>query len=147
MSKQDLSGVTTMPTVIRPELSKNNPYYISKNRYYELKYFCLQYREYKQRYNELCSYIKPGWLIKIEENPNYYGTNSITYVRDRYLEKIKVIEDCAKSLDPVLGQYVFMGVTNGVTYSYLKMNNNIPCCKDIYYKLYREFFWILSNKM
>lgn len=36
-----------MGTTIRAEVSKNNPYYISKNRYYELKYFCLQYKEFK----------------------------------------------------------------------------------------------------
>lgn len=35
-----------MATTIRPELSKNNKYYISKQRYYELKHFCLQYGDW-----------------------------------------------------------------------------------------------------
>ena len=43
-----------MSTVIRAELSKNNPYYISKHRYYELKHFCLQYNEWKKAY-ALCN--------------------------------------------------------------------------------------------
>ena len=32
----------------RAELSKKNPYYISKHRYYELKHFCRQYDEWKR---------------------------------------------------------------------------------------------------
>ncbi len=136
-----------MTTIIRPELSKNNPYYISKNRYYELKYFCLQYSEYRQKYNELCNSINSSWLIKIDCNPNYFKQDPMIFVREQYLNKIRLIENCANSLDPVLGKYVFIGVTNGVTYNYLKMNNNIPCCKDIYYKLYREFFWLLNSKL
>lgn len=145
MSKLDIIGVAIMGTIIRAEISKNNPYYISKNRYYELKYFCLQYKEFKQRYNELCNYIKSNWLIKIEDNPDYFKQDSMNHVREQYLNKIKVIEDCAKNLDPVLGAYIFIGVTNGVTYNYLKMNKNIPCCKDTYYKLYRKFFWMLDD--
>lgn len=32
-----------MATVIRPEISPKNKYWISKHRHYELKHFCLQY--------------------------------------------------------------------------------------------------------
>ena len=31
----------------RAEVSKKNKYYISKHRYYELKHFCLQYKEWE----------------------------------------------------------------------------------------------------
>ena len=39
-----------MSTVIRPEISKKNLYWIPKHRYYELKHFCLQYPEWKKNY-------------------------------------------------------------------------------------------------
>lgn len=42
-----------MGTTIRPELSKKNPYWIEKHRYYELKHFCLQYPIWRQAYNSL----------------------------------------------------------------------------------------------
>ena len=45
-----------MSRIIRPELSKSNPYYISKHRYYELKHFCLQYYEWKELYLSLDTY-------------------------------------------------------------------------------------------
>ena len=36
-------------------------------------------------------------------------------------------------------------VTEGISYDHLKARLNIPCCKDVYYELYRRFFWILSQ--
>lgn len=41
-----------MATVIRPEISEKNKYWIGRHRYYELKHFCLQYSEWKRLYNE-----------------------------------------------------------------------------------------------
>lgn len=38
---------------LKPELSKKNKYWVDKNRYYELKYFCLQYPLWKRAYEEL----------------------------------------------------------------------------------------------
>ena len=38
---------------LRPELSKKNKYWIDKNRFYELKYFCLQYPLWKKTYEAL----------------------------------------------------------------------------------------------
>lgn len=32
----------------KPELSKKNPYHLSRHRYYELKHFCFQYEEWKK---------------------------------------------------------------------------------------------------
>ena len=40
-----------MGTVIRPDISRKNKYWIDKHRHYELKHFCLQYPEWKKAYN------------------------------------------------------------------------------------------------
>lgn len=37
----------------RAELSRKNPYWIPRHRYYELKHFCLQFRDYQHRCLEL----------------------------------------------------------------------------------------------
>ena len=39
-----------MGTVITPEISEKNEYWISRHRYYELKHFCLQYKEWVKSY-------------------------------------------------------------------------------------------------
>lgn len=64
MKKRVMFGlvVVKMPTTIRPEIARSNKYHISKHRYYELKHFCLQYREwrgdkmkYRQMIHAVCS--------------------------------------------------------------------------------------------
>ena len=47
-----------MATVLRPELSKKNKYYIDKHRHYELKHFCLQYPDWKKEYDS-CRNVGP----------------------------------------------------------------------------------------
>ena len=42
-----------MATLIRPEISRKNKYYIDKHRHYELKHFCLQYPSWKKAYADL----------------------------------------------------------------------------------------------
>ena len=132
-----------MSTVIRPELSKKNKYYISKHRYYELKHFCLQYKEFKKAYDDLCEKI-PGGMILKNDFKNAPRSDQDLYVRERYLDKINLIEECSKLTDEVLGPYILKGVTENLTYNYFKMNCNIPCCKDVYYEYYHKFFYILS---
>jgi len=133
-----------MSTIIRPEISKQNQYYISRHRYYELKHFCLQYPEFKKAYNNLCGKI-PGGVFQINKDDTVRIDKSAE-VRQRYLDKITIIEDTAKRLDPILGPYILKGVTEGLPYTYFRMHDNIPCCKDVYYDLYRKFFWILDYK-
>lgn len=131
-----------MATIIRPELSKNNKYYISRHRYYELKHFCLQYPEWKKIYNDICREV-PGGIIKLGESPQM---DKRMYVRQLYFAKMCLVEECAKLTDPILGNYILRGVTEGLTYSYFRTVERIPCCKDTYYELYRKFFYILHKK-
>ena len=42
-------------------------------------------------------------------------------------------------------EYILKGVTEGWSYDILKARSNIPCCKDVYYNLYRRFFWLLNK--
>ena len=133
-----------MSTVIRPEVSKNNQYYISRHRYYELKHFCLQYPEFKRIYNAMCEKI-PGGIIQICKD-DVVRVDKSAELRQRYLDKIELIESTARMLDPVLGKYVLKGVTEGLPYTYFRMKENIPCCKDLYYELYRKFFYVLDKR-
>ncbi|WP_285826487.1 hypothetical protein [Parabacteroides goldsteinii] len=57
-----------------------------------------------------------------------------------------MIEDVAEDTDEELASYILHGVTEGCSYDVLRVRYNIPCCKDIYYDLYRRFFWLLSKE-
>lgn len=75
---------------------------------------------------------------------------------ERHLQtKIRMFEDIllrtknpsqvAIATDAELSSYILKGVTEGWSYDILKARLNIPCCKDVYYNLYRRFFWLLNK--
>lgn len=136
-----------MATAIRPELSVKNKYWIDKHRYYELKHFCLQYLSWKNAHaaiNEL-SRTSSGF----EYNPSSGGPSDPTakYAirKAHYSKRIKMVEKAAMEADEYLYLYILKGVTEGLSYTYLKSKLDIPCSRDTYYDRYRRFFWLLSE--
>lgn len=137
-----------MTTVLRPELSPKNKYYIDKHRYYELKHFCLQYPEWKRAYIELeDTSISLSSLDHIPTN-NLPGdpTAKRVMLKMFYRERIKLIEKTAIETDPYLYSYIIKGVTEQRSYTYLKTILGMPCGKDLYYDRYRRFFWLLNDE-
>lgn len=135
-----------MGTVIRPEITKRNDYYISKHRYYELKHFCLQYYEWKDLYNKLNgtpSSLSFDIMPRKTEVSN--PTEKVAIAKAEYAYNMKLIEDVAKETDSELWTYIFKAVTKGITYSSLEVRDGIPCCRDTFYDRYRKFFWLLSS--
>jgi hypothetical protein len=137
-----------MATVIRPEISEKNKYYINKHRHYELKHFCLQYKEWKKAYASCCESVIFGSKFERMGASNMPSDLTAKYatLRAQYAEKIALVEEAAFEADPVLYKYILRAVTEGLSYPYLKTNMDIPCGKDMYYDRYRRFFWILNNK-
>ena len=134
-----------MSTLIRPEISKGNPYYISKHRYYELKHFCLQYKDWKRIYNDICENTPGGIFEKTNQLPVKINTR-LYEKRQKYLNLISIIEDSALLADKELANYILVGVTEDRSFDWLLTIMRIPCCKDVYYDRYRRFFYILSHK-
>jgi len=135
---------------LKPELSKKNRYWISRHRYYELKHFCLQYREWRTLYLSLSEpyHTSVGFEPKSKDSIEWVDSTAKTVVkRDYYLTRMKAVEETAKMADESLWEYIFKGVTEGVGYTYLKSVMDIPCGKDMYYDRYRKFFWLLDSKM
>lgn len=134
-------------TSVRCELSGTNKYWISKHRYYELKHFCLQYKEWKKRYCEI-DIIAGGTdysKVKVNTNKTTDYTADVAIQRMSYLEKIQMIEKASMDADDVLYPYILKAVTEGLSYVYLKSSLDIPCGKDLYYDRYRRFFWLLDK--
>ena len=136
-----------MATVIRPQISEKNKYYIDKHRYYELKHFCLQYGEWKKAYESCNEAII--FTSKFEKEAATNVTSDITakyaIKKAQYAERIKMVESAAKEADDFLYPYIMKAVTEGLSYTYLKTAMEIPCGRDMYYDRYRKFFWLLSN--
>ena len=131
--------------MIRSELSKKNKYYISKYRYYELKYFCLQYGTWKQAYKSLNGLSKQHF--------SDISNSSISDPTERCVENklyfrklMDLVEDSAKLTDPFLWELILIGVTTTFSYDKLKARLEIPCSKSYYYNLYHKFFYLLNKQ-
>lgn len=136
-----------MATVIRPEISEKNKYWIDKHRHYELKHFCLQYPEWKKAYAEFSDVSIPLSMTERIPTSNIPGdpTAKRAMLRTYYSDKIKLIEKVALETDIYLHNYILRAVTEGLSFTYLKTRLDIPCGKDMYYDRYRRFFWLLSK--
>lgn len=136
-----------MATLIRPEISEKNKYYIDKHRYYELKHFCLQYNEWKKAYASCCDAVI--FTSKFEKMPSSGIHSDLTakyaMKKIQYGERIKMIEKAAKEADDFLYTYILRAVTEGLSFTHLKTKYDIPCGRDMYYDRYRRFFWLLSE--
>ena len=132
---------------VRPLNDKK--YNISKHRFRELYYFCLQYQEWL---DELKYKTDDVSSVGITNMPTSHNTNSnverLALRRAQLEEKCKILEQTAIEADETLYQYIIKAVTNeGVSYNYLKMVMNIPCCKNVWYDRRRKFYYLLSQKI
>ena len=136
-----------MATLIRPVISENSKYYISKHRHYELKHFCLQYPEWKRLYSELDDVTVPLSMMDRLPSSNMPGdpTSERALLKIFYADKIELIEQAAKEADQYLYEYILRAVTEGLSYTLLKTRLGIPCSRDTYYDRYRRFFWLLNE--
>ena len=99
-------------------------YDISRNRFKELKHFCLQYPEWRRRYFEL--YGHPGM-------PKGDSTGAEASSRADYIRAMSLIETTAIDTDIDYSWYIFLAVTG--------MSGK---CKDVPEEYYRKFYWLLS---
>lgn len=132
-----------MSTTIRPVIRISSPYYISKERFYELKHFCLQYSDYKRRIVlERAKWHQGTVFSTVTKNNSYTDkTGSIASKCALYEGYIEAIESCSKRAGGDISSWIFKAVTEGKSYATLYP----PCSKNYFYTRYRRFFWLLDK--
>lgn len=133
-----------MSTKIRSEISKKKMYWLPKHRQLELVHFCLQYPEWKMRWMSLDGYSgRSGSVVQIPEKNGTVWKPVERMVEERMLLEVKIqmVEQAAMEAANDLHEYLLKGVTQEIGYELL----NVPCCKEVYYRMYRRFFWILDK--
>ena len=136
-----------MATMIRPEISEKNKYWIDKHRHYELKHFCLQYPSWKKAYAAFDNSSISLSSIDSIPTSNIPGdpTAKRALLKAHYSERMRLIEEAAREADKYLYDYILRAVTENLSYTYLKARLEIPCGRDMYYDRYRKFFWLLNR--
>jgi len=137
-----------MGTKIRTNVSKKNPYYLPKHEYLMLRHFCLQYPEWKREKYEIESRVGTGFQNDSKYQSNFTSPVELAHEHSAILSyKLELVEEAARMAGEDLWSYILIGVTTECNYEYLSLMRKMPCCKDVYYKTYRKFFWILSMEI
>lgn len=128
-----------MPKKRDLKLSDHN---ISRAKYNELKYFCMQYAEKKRE-------LSGSYGIRAVENdgmPHGMSTGRPTEqnaIRNTMLRAdIELIEQTAIEADPGLYKFIIENVTEGNPYEYM----NVPAGRKQFYEARRYFFYLLAQK-
>lgn len=108
--------------------------YISKNRYYELKYFCYQYHEWEKAKIELK--IFPGGNFR-EKVADPTGEMAVKLAELNY--KIELVDRCIQEVAPEIYIWLKECITSGKSYNVL-VSYGVPCGKEYFYQRYRAFF-------
>lgn len=125
-----------MSKATQANVSKKNPFWIPKNRYYELKYFCLQFWDWQKRRNEL-----DGLATRENREPTEWEALERTELD----QKIRMVMSSARLATHDYDKYLIIGVTKGLSYDTMSAREVLPIGRDTYYNLYRKFFWILDG--
>lgn len=129
-------------TISKKDLKIKN---LSKYRYRELKYLCLQYNELKEKLRELSlESIKAVQITGMPSAHNISNTTEDIVIKKSEIErKIKAIEQSAIEADGGIYQEILINITEGIAPQYL----NIRCSRELFYKKRRLFFSILDTKI
>ena len=113
--------------------------YISKNRYYELRYFCRQYHEWVKEKNEMKIFPDGDFSQNLSDPTGETATKLavLSY-------KIDAVDKCIDEVAPEIGDWLKESVTNGKGYNNLV---DVPCSKEYFYVRYKAFFSRLNNSV
>lgn len=125
---------------------KLEKYNISRSRYRELYYFCLQYDERKKEMEEL-RYLSPP---KSDGMPRGSGTSNPTERNGMRAAKLafenQIMEQAATESSLELSPWILKAAKYDLKFDYLHLCEGMPCGKNEFQKLRHKFYYILDQK-
>lgn len=138
-----------MGDFLSKELSSNSKWWLPKYRYLELRYFALQYPEWKRKYAELEGSVglasRGADILRVNASKIADRTAEIAIQRKLLSDYMRMVEQSAMAADPELYSYILKSVTENLTFVVLKSVHGIPCERDMFYDRRRKFYWVLSG--
>ena len=115
---------------------------ISRAKYNELKYFCIQYAEKKQKLENvygLRAMVNDG----IPKGNLSGDATAQEAIRNVILqEDLRLIEETAKKASPEIYKWILKNVTEGTPYEWM----TVPVGRRQFYEYRRYFFYLLAQK-
>ena len=109
---------------------------LSKYRYLELKYFSMQYSEFKEEAERIYIY---------EDQSEWSDPTSKAAIKlKECTDAINLIEKCAENSDLYISKWVLLAVTEGLSFTTLKMRYGLPCERDMFYSRRKKYFMLLD---
>lgn len=126
----------------------HSKYGISKNRFRELYYWCLQYDEWKDELKYKTDTVGAMEITDMPTSRNVSdSTQQLAFRRAALQKNCELIEQTAIEADAEIYQYIIKAVTDeDVTYTYLDMVMGIPCSRNTYYERRKKFYWTLDKR-
>ena len=121
---------------------KLSDYNISRAKYNELKYFCMQYAEKKRELEKgygLNAIVNDG---KKKGNMSGIPVERAAIHNTMLRADIELIEQTAIEADADIYQWLLKSVTEGIPYEYM----NVPLSRTKFYDTRRYFFYLLAQK-
>lgn len=118
-------------------VSKKNPYWMPKNRYYELKYFCFQFWDWQKQRSAL-----DGLATRENREPTEREAIKRAALSHR-IEMVMNAMDEATKKHPEIYEDLLYGVTRGYSYDSMSAKKVLPMSREAYYNIYRYFFYLL----
>ncbi|MCD7998982.1 MAG: hypothetical protein LUH21_17310 [Clostridiales bacterium] len=127
---------------VRKRDMKLSDYNISRAKYNELKYFCMQYEEKKKELHKgygLGAVVNDGMP---KGNTPGNPTERVAIRNTMLQNDVELIEQTAMEADPDIYQWLLKNVTEGIGYDYLA----VPMNRTDFYCSRKYFFYLLSQK-
>lgn len=136
-----------MSTDLKAVLSKRNPYRISKEKYYELKHFCKQYDEWRRYCDTVFPRMISAYGVDVPGGTSERPIEEACLKLEKYKEYMSLVDlNLIDAAGPIIAKYLKLTVTQGYSYDALAAAERIPCGRELYYKYYREFFYLLAKE-
>ena len=122
-------------------------YGISRNRYRELKAFCLQYDEKKSKINRGISAMRYDGMPGSTSVGSPVESQAIE--NDKYIKDCRMIEEAAVRANPSVWKYIIRSVTQAMPYEYIEYDEElgrIPMGKTDF-NAYRRLFYYYLDRM
>ena len=131
-------------------LSENNPYYLPKHTYLACIHYALQYRDWQAMLSAdrdtrgAIRYDKD----RVQNSNDFDSTSSVAIKMVEIEEKCHMIDECISIAcdGSNLERWVKLGVCYGFAFFQLEQDD-MPCGKDMYYKIRQRFYYELSKQI